>query len=300
MQNNERKKTTTSAWAPGNAEESPHYGALEKAAAIRQERWKIEDLNPAEYNPRKRLQPGDEEYESLKRSIETFGYVDPIIVNYDGTVIGGHQRLNVLSDLGYVEADVAVVKLNKSDEKALNIALNKISGEWDQKKLAAIFADLDAEGYDLNVTGFDEEEQGEVMEAVKTLQDDLEKERELSDKYTKKIKKITYEVTGETPELYELVDQSKANELLQDIESDMSISEGEREFLRLAAMRHLTFDYHKIAEYYAAASAEMQGLMEDSALVLIDIDKAITNGYAELKESILGMVEHEKAGDDEA
>lgn len=101
---------------------------------------------------------GDEEYESLKRSIETFGYVDPVIINADGTVIGGHQRLFVLRDLGYSEADVAVVDLSKADEKALNIALNKISGEWDEEKLAAIFAELDAEDYDLTLTGFGEDE----------------------------------------------------------------------------------------------------------------------------------------------
>lgn len=104
------------------------------------------------------MNPGDEEYERLKRSIETFGYVDPIIVNADGTVIGGHQRLFVLRDLGYSEADVAVVDLSKADEKALNIALNKIAGEWDEEKLAAIFAELDAEGYDLGLTGFAEDE----------------------------------------------------------------------------------------------------------------------------------------------
>ena len=127
-------------------------------AAIRQERRSIDDLNPAEYNPRKRLQPGDEEYERLKTSIQTFGYVDPIIINADGTVIGGHQRLNVLIDLGYLEADVAVVDLSKADEKALNIALNKISGEWDDEKLAAIFADLNMDGYDLSLTGFGEDE----------------------------------------------------------------------------------------------------------------------------------------------
>lgn len=127
-------------------------------AAIQQERRSIDELNPAEYNPRKRLQPGDEEYERLKTSIETFGYVDPIIINADGTVIGGHQRLFVLRDLGYSEADVAVVDLSKADEKALNIALNKISGEWDEEKLAALFADLNAEDYDLSLTGFGEDE----------------------------------------------------------------------------------------------------------------------------------------------
>jgi DNA modification methylase len=78
-------------------------------------------------------------------------------------VIGGHQRLFVLRDLGYTEADVAVVDLNKNDEKALNIALNKISGEWDEEKLAEIFADLNADGYDLSLTGFGEDELSGIM-----------------------------------------------------------------------------------------------------------------------------------------
>ncbi len=135
-------------------------------AAIRQERRSISDLKPAEYNPRKRLQPGDEEYERLKRSIEKFGYVDPIIINYDGTVIGGHQRLNVLIDLGYSETDVVVVELNKNDEKALNVALNKISGEWDDEKLAALFADLNTDEYDLSLTGYNEEEYNSIIAAL--------------------------------------------------------------------------------------------------------------------------------------
>ena len=142
------------------------HSSLSKVASIRQERRRICELNPAEYNPRKRLKPGDEEYERLKRSIEAFGYVDPIIINADGTVIGGHQRLNVLTDLGYSEADVAVVDLNKSDEKALNIALNKITGEWDTEKLATIFAELDMEGYDLSLTGFGEDEYDSIVSAL--------------------------------------------------------------------------------------------------------------------------------------
>lgn len=137
-----------------------------KIAGIQQERRPVDELNPAVYNPRKRLMPGDEEYERLKRSIETFGYVDPIIVNMDGTVIGGHQRLNVLRDLGYTEVDVAVVDLDKNDEKALNIALNKIAGEWDDEKLAEIFKDLQLDDYDATVTGFDESEVADILAAA--------------------------------------------------------------------------------------------------------------------------------------
>ena len=89
----------------------------------------LSDLHPAEYNPRVALAPEDEEYKRIKRSIETYGYVDPIIINSDGTIIGGHQRYNVLLDLGYDTAHVVIVDLDKNAEKALNVALNKISGE---------------------------------------------------------------------------------------------------------------------------------------------------------------------------
>ena len=87
----------------------------------------VDKLNPAEYNPRKDLKPGDKEYEKLKRSIEEFGYVEPVIWNQKtGNVVGGHQRLKVLLDLGQTEIDCVVVDLDPQREKALNLALNKI------------------------------------------------------------------------------------------------------------------------------------------------------------------------------
>lgn len=89
---------------------------------MKMETRSLASLRPAEYNPRVQLQPADPEYQNIKRSIETFGYVDPIIINQDGTIIGGHQRYNVMKDLGYTEAQVVVVDLDKNNEKALNIA----------------------------------------------------------------------------------------------------------------------------------------------------------------------------------
>lgn len=128
------------------------------------EKRNIKDLNPAEYNPRKTLTPDDAEYQKIKRSIEKFGYVDPIIINKDGTIIGGHQRHSVLSELGYIEIDVVVLDLNKEDEKALNIALNKISGEWDELKLKDLLVELDLGDYDISLTGFDNQELEELIE----------------------------------------------------------------------------------------------------------------------------------------
>jgi len=114
------------------------------------------DLLPADYNPRKDLKPGDAEYEKLKRSLEQFGYVEPVIWNKTtGRVVGGHQRLKVLQDMGITEVECVVVEMNEEREKALNIALNKISGEWDKEKLALLITDLQGTDFDVSLTGFD-------------------------------------------------------------------------------------------------------------------------------------------------
>lgn len=124
----------------------------------------ISELKPADYNPRKDLQPGDPEYDKLKRSLTEFGYVEPVIWNSTtGHVVGGHQRLKVLEDLGHNTVDVIVVELDETREKALNIALNKISGDWDQDKLALLIADLDASDFDAELTGFDDAEIAQLI-----------------------------------------------------------------------------------------------------------------------------------------
>lgn len=120
----------------------------------------IADLRPAAYNPRKELKPGDAEFEKLKRSLSEFGYVELVVVNAanDNTVISGHQRLSVLKHLGQETVDCVVVELDEMREKALNVAMNKISGEWDESKLALLIADLDASDFDAELTGFDDAE----------------------------------------------------------------------------------------------------------------------------------------------
>ena len=117
---------------------------------------KLDELIPADYNPRKDLQPGDPEYEKLKRSIQEFGYVEPVIWNKQtGNIVGGHQRWKVLRDLGITELDCVVVDFDPEKEKALNIALNKISGEWDKGKLQAVIYELQAADFDVSLTGFE-------------------------------------------------------------------------------------------------------------------------------------------------
>jgi len=126
-------------------------------------RISIKDLKPSEYNPRKDLKPSDAEYKKIKKSIKEFGYIDPLVVNSDMTVIGGHQRLKVLEELGYKEIDCVIVDLKKSKEKALNIALNKIQGDWDYLKLKDLLLEIDTGEFDIDITGFDEEEIAELL-----------------------------------------------------------------------------------------------------------------------------------------
>ena len=125
---------------------------------------KIADLNPAKYNPRKKLKPGDKEYEKLKKSIENFGYVELIVVNIanNNTVVSGHQRLSVLKDLGVEEVECVVVSLNDEQEKQLNLAMNKVNGAWDEDALAALLQDMQAHNYNMELTGFEPPE----MEAL--------------------------------------------------------------------------------------------------------------------------------------
>ena len=143
----------------------------------------IDELLPADYNPRKDLKSGDPEYEKLKRSIEQFGYVEPVIWNRTtGRVVGGHQRLKILRDAGHTELECVVVDLSEDKEKALNIALNKISGEWDKDKLALLITDLQGLDFDVSLTGFDPAEIDDLFKdslADGVHDDDFDVEAEL-------------------------------------------------------------------------------------------------------------------------
>ena len=147
------------------------------------EKKNVAELLPAEYNPRKNLKPGDAEYEKLKLSITEFGYVEPVIWNQTtGRVVGGHQRLKVLQDMGMTEIDCVIIEVSEEKEKALNIALNKISGDWDTDKLALLITDLQGSDFDVSLTGFEPAEidalfKDDIKDAVKD--DDFDVEAEL-------------------------------------------------------------------------------------------------------------------------
>lgn len=125
---------------------------------------RIADMNRAAYNPRVDLQPEDEEYQAIERSLKRHGLVQPIVWNRrTNTVVSGHQRLTVLEAQGETEVTVSVVDLDYIQEKELNVALNKITGEWDDDKLSVILNELGEEATD---TGF-------TLPEIDVLRDEL-------------------------------------------------------------------------------------------------------------------------------
>ena len=196
----------------------------------------ISVLKPAAYNPRKKLKKGDKEYEKIKNSIEEFGFADPLVVNADMTIIGGHQRLTVAADLGYTEVPCAVVDVDKVREKALNIALNKITGAWDTQLLADLLDDLKGYDYNLDMTGFDAAEIGELFSSIydkEVKEDNFDIDSELKKPTISQLgdlwligshRVICGDSTGE--EVYtRLMDGEKANLVLTDPPYNVDVQE---------------------------------------------------------------------------
>ncbi len=196
----------------------------------------VDVLNPAAYNPRKALKPGDKEYEKIKASIVEFGFADPLVVNSDMTIIGGHQRLTVAKALGYTEVPCAIVDVDKTQEKALNIALNKITGEWNKELLADLIKDLQSSDFDTGKTGFEPPEIEQLFNSVhdkKVKEDDFDVEAELLKPTVAKAGDVWLlgrhrVVCGDSilPETYDvLMEGAKANLVLTDPPYNVNVEE---------------------------------------------------------------------------
>ncbi|RSI30217.1 DNA modification methylase [Streptococcus sanguinis] len=197
----------------------------------------IDSLKPAAYNPRKKLKKGDKEYEKIKKSIVEFGYVDPIIVNFDGTVIGGHQRLTVLSDLGYKEVQCVQVRIDDENKvKALNVALNKITGAWNEELLADLMVDLQDADFNLDLTGFEAPEIDQLFSKVhnkEVKEDDFDVDGELTKPTISKQGDIWHlgkhrVICGDStkPETYQLLlEDKKANLVVTDPPYNVNVEE---------------------------------------------------------------------------
>ena len=229
----------------------------------------VEKLIPYAMNSRKH---SSDQVSQIAASITEFGFNNPILVDKESGVIAGHGRLLAAQKLGMTNVPcVRLDHLSDAQKRAYVIADNQIAlnAEWDDEKLKAEMDRLVEDGFDIDLTGFGEDD----LSAI--LGDEDEDEE---NPYTGKVEVPIYEPTGPKPDLNDLTKLDRYENLMKDLQ-DSKIPEDEKKFLQMAAARHIAFDYQNIAEYYAHSSDEVKKLMEDSALVIIDHDKSIELGF---------------------
>ena len=253
---------------------------MAKIAEVQEVRLK--SIRPYEKNAKIH---GEDQIEKLKRSIQEFGFVNPCLIDRDYNLIAGHGRVMAAEALGMETVPCVFVEgLSEDQRRAYILADNKLAelAEWDNVLVASELADLMQGGFDITLTGF-EMDAGTVEEGV-------------DDTYVSNIDIPHYEPSDDPVSVQDSYDLEKYNDLLKrimDAGAEGKITREEAQFLECAACRHIVFSYKRIADYYAQASPEMQRLMEDSALVIIDVNDAIAKGYAHLQSYLDEIDERE-------
>ena len=243
---------------------------------------KINELKPYENNSRTH---DENQIKQICKSIKEYGWTNPVLIDEKGMIIAGHGRVEAGKKLDIKEVPCIVLSgLTEAQKKAYVIADNKmaLNAGWNEELLKTELEKLKELDFDLELTGFSKKELDKLFDEMNE-----------SNPYTAKTEIPQYEIKGEMPEIYELIEEEKVNQLIEDIRKS-NVGEKEKEFIIKSAYRHYGFNYSKIAEYYCHQNKEMQELMEKSALVIIDINNAIAEGYAELKEEMEEMIEDEE------
>jgi hypothetical protein len=214
-------------------------------------------------------------------SIQEFGFKNPVIVDTNNTIIAGHGRVKAAELLKLEEVPCIIADdLTKAQIKAYRIADNKLAdlGEYNVELLQLELQELQEMHFDVELLGVElETTQEDISHSTETTSED--------NPYTKKIEVPLYEPKNEKPALACVYDSEKYNMLCENIKKS-SVTEEEKAMLLAAAARHIVFNYELIADYYSRSTSEFKNLAEESALVIIDFEKAIRNGYVKLSESI--------------
>jgi hypothetical protein len=233
----------------------------------------IREIKPNTNNPRFIK---DDKFRKLVKSIKEFPEMlelRPIVVDSDMIVLGGNMRLKACIEAGLTEVPILVAdQLSEEQKKEFIVKDNVGFGEWDWDLLANEWDTDLLEEWGLDVWNPDLDIENELIETE-------------DNPYTKKVEAPIYEPSEDIPLFNELYDSSRFNELINKIESS-DLDKENKEFLKLAATRHIVFNYQKIADLYSHSNNNMQELMEESALVIIDFNKAIELGYVKLSEEI--------------
>ena len=223
---------------------------------------------------------GNHQVKQIAASITEFGFTSPLLIDSLNNVIAGHGRLLACELLGIKEVPCVLVSgLTEAQKKALVIADNKIAenSDWDIDKLNIELETLKELDFDFSDLGFDFDDEG--------LDSGVDIDPIHESNYSDKVDSPLYQMTGEKPEISELYDDKKSLELIKKIRKT-NLSDDIKKILINASYRHIVFNYKNIAEFYAHSDIDTQELMEDSALVIIDYNKAIEGGYVELSKGV--------------
>jgi hypothetical protein len=233
----------------------------------------IDSIEPYDRNPRRNVRA----IKAVGKSLQEFGFNQPIVVDQNSVIVVGHTRHRAAKDIGMLTVPVIqITDLSENQLRAYRIADNKLNelAEWDDDLLRGELQELLDVGLE-DTTGFGRDEIDRILNS----------NPQSDNPYTTLVDTPIYTPTGERPSVTSLYDNGRVDGLLTAIDR-AEIDESVKVFLRLAAHRHREFDYRLIAEYYAHATAEVQKLMEDSALVIIDFDRAIELGYVKLTDDL--------------
>ncbi|KHE07008.1 ParB/Srx family N-terminal domain-containing protein [Citrobacter braakii] len=250
----------------------------------------LNELIPCARNARTH---SDEQVAQLVASIKEFGWTNPVLVDECGEIIAGHGRVMAAESLSLDTVPVIVISgLTDDQKRAYRLADNRLpmNAGWDVELLKLEIAELLDADFDISLTGFN---QTEIDELLTEVTHDTENGDE---PYTAKIDTPVYEPSGDKPDIGELYDDTKTQELISRIRS-ATLDPDIEKFLLCAAERHTVFNFSKIADYYAHAPAEIQALFEESALVIIDFQQAIENGFVRMTQRMVEIMHGE--GEDE-
>jgi len=262
------------------------------------EKRSIAELSNDPANARKH---NDRNIESIIASLRRFGQQKPIVIDITGVVRAGNGTLEAAKRLGWETIDAVTTELKGSDAVAYAIADNRTAelAEWDDDVLAAQLNGLLADDPDLlDAAGFDEDELAELLgdlDGDGTTGGDGNEDNP----YTAKIETPIYEPKGERPSIKSLIDKSKTKSLCDEILAE-DLPDEVQDFLVMAAQRHTVFNFRSIAEYYCHAPKSVQHLMEQSGLIIIDMNKAIQNGFVHLTEKLSEIASIELGEDEDA
>ena len=246
----------------------------------------VEKIKPYANNPR----INKKAVEKVMKSIQAYGFKVPCVLDKNYLLITGHTRWEAAKRLKMKRIPCIIASdLNKAKADAFRIADNKVAeySTWDMTKLKEELSKIQLEDIEFDDMGFDNDFSIEKLGLVDMPEGSDGDEGEIeTEKYSTKTNIPQYEIQGLNIKLSDCIDKQKYVELLKEIDNS-TVSDAQKKFLKLAATRHIRFIYKNIAEYYASTNSEMQRLMEHSALVIIDIDDAIRNGYARLTKEVM-------------